>query len=244
MLLTSFQNKAVTNKALIFNALFLIFMLAVGKADPMAVVFAYVFETVIIGILHLVKLGVIIRHNKPEQGSSTLFDYFVIPFFLIHYGAFVAIQSIIIYTIFAIKDERFSTSLSLNNFANIFNLEGFKWVALSLFVSHIFSLYFSFIKRKKYQNQSLGAYVIKPYLRIFIQQVLAIVPAFFLIYMEKVGVIGAVLLIVLRTALDYYFAVIASNPAKLNRLALLLLDKNKPNELQKIEQSLKAFLEE
>ncbi len=81
MLLTSFQNKAVTNKALIFNALFLIFMLAVGKADPMAVVFAYVFETVIIGILHLVKLGVIIRHNKPEQGSSTLFDYFVIPFF-------------------------------------------------------------------------------------------------------------------------------------------------------------------
>ena len=81
-------------------------------------------------------------------------------------------------------------------------------------------------------------------MRIFIQQVLAIVPAFFLFYMEKVGVIGAVLLIVLRTALDYYFAVIASNPAKLNRLALLLLDKNKPNELQKIEQSLKAFLEE
>ena len=155
MLLTSFQNKAVTNKALIFNALFLIFMLAVGKADPMAVVFAYVFETVIIGILHLVKLGVIVTHNKPEQGSSTLFDYFVIPFFLIHYGAFVAIQSIIIYTIFAIKDERFSTSLSLNNFVNIFNLEGFKWVAISLFVSHIFSLYFSFIKRKRRSSASV-----------------------------------------------------------------------------------------
>ena len=86
--------------------------------------------------------------------------------------------------------------------------------------------------------------MVKPYLRIFIQQFLAIIPFFFLIFMDSVSVLAAVLLIIMRTILDFYLATIAKNPDKINKLAKRIISKNKPEELSDIEQSLKVFFEE
>lgn len=244
MFKTLFQNNSQTNNPIIMQAIFLIALLVIGKADPMAVVFAYIFETIIIGCIHILKLFYIVKNNNSQEGSSKLMDYFSIPFFLIHYGAFVAIQSVIIYTAFAIKDDRFSTSLSFSNFLDIYNLEGFNLVALSIITSHLFSFYFHFLKIKKYKSQDLGLYFIKPYLRIFIQQFLAIVPMFFLFLTHSVGIIAAIMLILIRVFLDFYFIMISKNPEKITKLAKRILDKNKPEELPKIEKTLKVFFEE
>lgn len=244
MLKSIFQNYAPSSNNLLLQAIFLITLLLFRKADPMAIVFAYVFETIIIGFIHLVKLFYIVSYNEPHKKSSKILDYISIPFFLIHFGAFVGIQSIIIYTGFAINDNRFSTSLSLSNFVDIFNLEGFKIIALSIIISNLASFYFSFLKTRKFENQNLEAYMVKPYLRIFVQQFLAIIPFFFLYFMNTVGIVAAILLIIMRTTLDFYFIAIANNPEKIKKLALKILDKNKPEELPKIEKALVVFFEE
>ncbi|NHN28034.1 hypothetical protein FIA58_020340 [Flavobacterium jejuense] len=239
-----FKNKLQNNPSIIANALFLIALVLIGKVDPMAIVFAYVFETIIIGLVHVVKLFYIIRNNKPGKRESKVGNFLLIPFFIIHYGIFVAIQSIFLYTAFAINDDRFSTSLSFSNFVEIFHLEGFKLVALSILATHVASLYFSFLKTKKYENQNLGAYMIKPYLRIFMQQFLAIIPFLFLFFTNAVGLTAAILLIIMRTILDYYLTTIAKDSKKIKALAIRIMDQNKPEELPKIEATLKVFFEE
>ena len=48
-----FQNQSNTNNAIILNAVFLIaILLFLEIANPMAIVFAYIFETIIIGLIH------------------------------------------------------------------------------------------------------------------------------------------------------------------------------------------------
>lgn len=244
MLKSMFQNNGQANNAIFIQAVFLIVLLLVGKADPMAIVFAYVFETIIIGFLHVLKLIYVIKNKDPEKDSNKVMDYFSIPFFIVHYGAFIVIQSVIIYTLFATNDDRFSTSLSSSNFIDVFNLEGFNIVVLSILISHLFSFYFLFLKKEKYKSQNLGLYFIKPYLRIFVQQFLAIVPGLFLIFTNSVGIIAAILLIMIRTFLDFYLVRMSLNEIRIRKLALYVLDKNKPEELPKIEETLKVFFEE
>jgi hypothetical protein len=91
------QNQSKTNNAILLNAFFLIALLLSGKANPMAIVFAYVFETIIIGLIHAVKLFYIIRYdNEPGKVEKKLVNFASIFFFLIHYGFFVAIQTVFI----------------------------------------------------------------------------------------------------------------------------------------------------
>lgn len=244
MFKTLFQNQPINGNSVFIQSVFLIALLVLGKADPMAIVFAYVLETIIIGVIHVVKLYYVIENNQPSKKIAKLENYFFIPFFIVHYGFFVSIQSVFIYIAFAIADTRFSTSLSISNFIDIFNLQGFKLVALSIIVSNLVSFYFSFLKTKKYENQNLETYMLKPYLRIFVQQFLAIIPFVFLYVTDSVGIIAAILLILMRTILDYYFITVAKNPEKIKKIALRILDKNKPEELPNIEKSLITFFEE
>jgi hypothetical protein len=219
-------------------------LLVFGFADPMTIVFGYVFETIIIGILHLVKLFYVATYNEPKEKESKWLNFIVTPFFLVHYGFFVIIQTIFIYTAFAINDDRFSTSLSFSNYTAIFKLNGFYIVVVSIIFSHIVTFFMSFLKLEKYRNKDFGMYFIKPYIRIFVQQFLAIVPLFFLIYTNKVGTIAAVFLVVMRFFLDLYFNYVAQNPFMIKKLALTIMDKNKPNELPSIEANIKMFFED
>lgn len=239
-----FKYNRQTQLVIIINALFLILLLVLGKADPMAIVFAYVFETIIIGVFHFVKLFFIAVSNKYQDLSAKFFSYFGTFFFLFHFGGFVAIQSLIIYTAFAIKDNRFSTSLRLSNFTDLFYLEGFEIIALSVIIAHIASFYFSFLMTKKYKHTTVDLYMVKPYIRIFIQQFLAIIPLFFLYFTDKVGIVAAILLIAMRAILDLVFSYIAQSPAHINVLAQKIVSKEKPQELPEIEASLKTFFEE
>ena len=145
-----FQNQSNTNNAIILNAVFLIALLFLDIANPMAIVFAYVFETIIIGLIHGVKLFYVIKYdNIPGKIETKFINYISIIFFFVHYGFFVLVQSLFLYTAFAINDDQFSTSLSLNNFKIIFNLDGFYIVSISIIFTHLAEFYFNFLKNKK-----------------------------------------------------------------------------------------------
>ena len=237
------QNSSKTNQAILLNAMFLIGLLLTGKANPIAIVFAYIFETIIIGLIHAVKLFYIIRYdNEPGKVEKKLINFASIFFFLIHYGFFVAIQSIFLYVAFAVNDDRFSASLNPNNFLVIFKIDGFYMVSISLILTHLVEFYFNFLKNKKYLNQNFENYFVKPYLRIFIQQFLAIIPFFFLIMTDYVGIIAALLLILMRAALDIYINQIGKNSQRIKKLARFL-SAPKPEEFEKTEKTLTTFLE-
>lgn len=209
------QNQSKPNFVLLLNAVFLTILVLFDKANPMAIVFAYVFETAIIGLFHSVKLFFVIRYgNQPGKKETHFFNYLSIPFFIIHFGAFVAIQSLFLYILFASQDAQFKTSLAINNLKVIFNLKGFSLIAYSIIATHLADFFLDFIKHKKYYHQNLGTFMTEPYTRIFIQQFLAIIPFFFLIFTNKVGIFAAIFLIFLRTIVDFYLNNKSSEPSK------------------------------
>ncbi len=237
-----FQNQSRSNQFLLLNALFLATLVLVGKADPMAIVFAYVFETVVIGFFHVLKLSVIMRNNPSKKEESSITRVFMLVFFIIHFGFFILIQTLFIYIAFAINDERLTTSLSSKILVNIIQLPGFKLVMAAIFITHMVDYFLDFLKNKKYENQDVELYFVKPYIRVFVQQFLAIIPFFFMLFSAKVGIIAALLLISLRTVLDYYLNQMAKNNEKTAMLASYLV-KDKPKGIKEMERSLTRYLE-
>ena len=115
-------------------------------------------------------------------------------------------------------------------------------VVISIVFTYLAEFYFNFLKNKKYLNQVFGDFYAKPYLRIFMQQFLAIIPFLFLFVANYVGVIAALLLIIMRTILDLYINQLAKNPEKIKKLSCYL-SKNKPEDFEKTEKLLTTFLD-
>uniref|UniRef100_UPI00404ADB41 DUF6498-containing protein n=1 Tax=Flavobacterium sp. TaxID=239 RepID=UPI00404ADB41 len=241
---SGFLKPTFSNNSKILQALFLTILVVFDKTNPMAIVFAYVFETIIIGVLNVVKLFLVSWHTKNKNNHVDWQNFLLIPFFILHFGFFVIIQTVFIYLGFAIYDESLSTSLNFKNYAAIFELKGFLWVAFSIVLTNLMGFCTAFLQPKSYKNQQANVFFLKPYLRIFVQQFLAIVPFLFLVFTNEVGKVAALLLIGMRLGLDFYFNTIANNPDKIKKLAKRIMNKEKPEELPQIEMSLKVFFEE
>ena len=65
----------------------------------------------------------------------------------------------------------------------------------------------------------------KPYLRIFIQQIVVIISFFFIVFDNGAGLIAAVLLIVFRLIVDLFFESIKENSAILDSLSVKLANE-------------------
>jgi hypothetical protein len=117
-------------------------------------------------------------------------------------------------------------------------------VSISLILLHLFTFYKTFLVPKKYIDQKASLYFSKPYIRIIIQQLLVIIPFCFFFFTDEIGKTAAILLVVMQSFLDYYFYKLANNPLLIKNLANKMLDKNKPEDLAKIEKSLLVFFEE
>jgi hypothetical protein len=145
----------------------------------------YALETIIVGIMTLLKLGVMTLVRKKdtwynEGGSTTVSGLFFMFFFTIHYGLFVAIQTSI-----------FSQSAKLpgTGFLHFF----FNWysylknediaIMLSAFVvSYLVRSFIPFIAKGEYRTISMMRVMFQPYGRIFIQQFTVILGSMFLTF--------------------------------------------------------------
>lgn len=235
--------KSNTAKLRLVQAFFFLILLLADMVDPMSVVFVYIFETIIIGFFNVVKLFFLCVYNQ-QKGGEYWIAFLMIPFFVLHFGCFVGVQTILMYTVFAIYDSNLSTSLSWENYQTILELEGSYLVSISLILLHLFTFYKTFLVPKKYIDQKASLYFSKPYIRIIIQQLLVIIPFCFFFFTDEIGKTAAILLVVMQSFLDYYFYKLANNPLLIKNLANKMLDKNKPEDLAKIEKSLLVFFEE
>ncbi len=191
-----------SNQNVWLTPLFYIFLLLIGKISATEVVVLYAIETVVIGLFHLLKMLVItFQHkNNARQRLKGLFYCF---FFTIHYGFFVFIQTSFFFVFLSKEDSRISDSLGVSNFINILQIQGIQIGLAFMILSYALRFWINFYKSGYYKTLRIELYMFQPYLRIFIQQMVAIFPGLFIIF-GKAGIAAAILLIIIRTVTDYY----------------------------------------
>lgn len=227
------------NTTVYLNALFLLMLLVIGVADAFMIVITYFLETVIIGLIHVVKLFLTVKHGKPPKPDSKGFNgYGVILFFIFHYGIFVSVQSAFVFGFFGV--DTFSSQGVFDAYWDALLSPGMLMALASILFTNLSYFFTNFWKPKKYRDYGPDEIFMKPYLRIIIQQFVVIIAAFFLVVLNA-GLAAAILLIVLRLAVDLTIIGIKSDSTLLKKLAIKL--SKTPEEIPQIEKSLEQFTE-
>ncbi|PQJ79619.1 DUF6498-containing protein [Polaribacter porphyrae] len=212
------------------SSIYLLFLLYIGKASPMTILFAYFLETIIIGIFNALKMFWSIFFGKSEKH-----EFGLIFFFLIHYGMFVGIQSIFAFALFSIEGKGIIKEPFhiFDNYATILSLEDIKYALPAIIFTHLGKFISDFLHHKKYLKFSAKDIMFKPYLRIFIQQFVVILSFFFIVFAEA-GIIAAILLILFRLIVDLVMESIKENSKVLDVLSEKLAnEKASKSEIKK-----------
>lgn len=221
------------------SALYLIFLLIIGKADAMTILFVYFVETLIIGVFNALKMYKTIAFRKNEDGKVS---FVLIPFFIFHYGFFVAIQSIFGFALFGMEATNFIKEPFhiIENYGLIFQLEGIQYALPAIVFNHLGNFFFDFIKNKKYTKFEAHEIMFKPYVRIIIQQFVVIL-SFFFIAFGNAGLIAALILIALRLCIDLGLNAIKEDSEILDYLSSKLANQKASKE--EIKKQLLNFTE-
>lgn len=147
-------------------------------------------ENAVIGFYNILKMGVIARWGI----------VFVGPFFVGHYGGFMAIHFLFLYYLFVRGIG--TTGAELPALAALADLFVPLWPALlALFVSHGVSFFTNFLGRKEYAGRKVAEQMGEPYKRIIVLH-LTIIFGGWAILLLRSPLPALVLLIVLKTAVD------------------------------------------
>ena len=201
MLLKSILKPTLHNISVWLNTIFLLTLLIIGWADSFTIIMIYFFETIIIGIIQILKIAIVGAYGDKQKGNEH-HPLGIILFFIVHYGFFVGIQSIFVFAIFSELDPNIKEAFSVfDNFYYAFNYPGIKPSLVLIFCSLLFQMYFSFIRSYKYHNYNVLQLMFQPYLRIFIQQFVVIISSFFTMFFPN-GIFIALILIFFRLFID------------------------------------------
>lgn len=235
------------NKSVWLNALFYIALIVVGRLSATEFVIVYALETMIIGVFHAIKMLTItflsseMKNKRGEGVGLTLF-------FLVHYGFFVFIQTTFFFVFLSIGDDRVSDSFGLSSFLTVLQFKGVQMALVLMLLSHAFKYWFNFYKNYRFQEVNLALYMFQPYVRIIIQQFVAIIPGFFIVFGNG-GIAVAIVLIIIRTLVDLFFAKIKTSEVAFQKAVNFFMKDYKGNndkrlEEEKVVQFLKLITEE
>lgn len=156
--------------------------------NPKEVFVIYCFETIIIGIFNLFRMGLTTMVKKKDEwtsegGASTkVSGLFFMIFFIIHFGLFVIVQMTIFFAFTGIADEH---KLNFFNFfykwPQLISIEAW-YVVLIFAASYGFRMMTEFVWTGQYKTASMGLLMFQPYSRIFVQQFTVILGAFILMF--------------------------------------------------------------
>jgi hypothetical protein len=224
MLLKSIIKPSLGNISIWLNTCFLLALLLLGWADSFAIIMIYFFETLIIGVLQIFKMGIAGAYqNRQKMESQNPIG--MILFFIVHYSFFVGIQSIFVFSIFSEIDPNIKDGFDIfDNFFYAWSYPGIKISLLLIFCSLLFQMYVSFIRTHKHHQYSVIQLMIQPYLRIFIQQFVVIISGFFTIFFPN-GIFIALVLILFRFFIDLSAIYIGKNIEQKRSIAKFLSQK-------------------
>ncbi len=215
--------------------LFFISLLFLGEITATEIVILYAIETIVVGLFHLVKMF-FISFLTEKDSKQKLLGMFYMAFFSVHYGIFVFVQTTFFFVFLAMEDKNVSSSIGLENFKTILQLPGFQVGLIFMIFSYALPFYFIFFRSNYYRTVQIESYIFQPYLRIFIQQFVAIIPGFFVIF-GKAGFVAAVLLIIIRGVTDYYLNKMRADPVYFQKAFNFLFKKQIQEGLSEKDRS-------
>ena len=151
--------------------------------DATQVFLAYCLETIVIGFLTLIKLGVASAFRKktdpqPEVAGKPAGGIGFMLFFLAHYGMFVVIQiSLFLGAADIVEDSAFPFFKFMSNPSAYVTQQG--WLMLVIFaLCYAFEQLYTYFRDQEYLNKPILQMMFEPYVRIFIQQITVILGGF------------------------------------------------------------------
>ncbi len=219
-----------------FNALVMLVGLVFFGWRPAMVVFAYVFETIVVGLIHVFKLWAVYRYGDAQKAVPVSKDprqmngFAIIPFFMVHYFFFIFVQSVFIFSLVgkAIPGLDSNSFNVFGNYAFLLSQPDMLLAFACIAVSNTLASIKDFFIPQRYHHYTSNQLFMQPYLRIFVQQLVSILSGFFILLTNGAMVV-ALLLIVLRLTLDLYLVAIRNNQQLKDRV-LERLSRNKKQD--------------
>lgn len=237
----SLQSLLKSNFTPIAQAVALIAMLFAGWVDSTDIVIIYATETILIGVFHIFKMLIISFYGKMEVGQWVKGVGLTL-FFSVHYGFFAFIQTTFFFVFLSMTDDRISDSFGSANFITALHLPGVQAASIVLILSLVLKLFRNFLAPKKYVKIDITEFMFVPYLRIVVQQFVAILPGFFIIFFDG-GYVTAIILILMRTTFDILLNRLKNQPDFLDKAAIYLA-RPKGNETPKATpEEIRHFLQ-
>ena len=149
-------------------------------------------ENIVIGFYTVIKMLLV-----PRAKSSLAAKLGAISFFCIHYGMFTLVHGIFVLVVFGAGLGGEGTGILWQRIVSY----QLPWAALALFISHGVSLFQNYINLGEYKQSNLNDVMQQPYIRVVILHLTIIFGGFFVAILGS-PVIGLVILIILKIALD------------------------------------------
>lgn len=160
---------------IVWNLFPLFGVLALGW-KPESVFICYALETIIVGVFNVFKLITVYRFGQPPSASETgVTGLAIIPFFLVHYYLFVAVQLSIF---FAGSTGTFGPLGVVEHIVQYLGQNSFN-ASLGVYVLNSAVLFVTdFLLPGKYTARSMNEQMFEPYPRIVIQQFVVLLGGF------------------------------------------------------------------
>lgn len=227
--------------AIIIQTLVLITMLLTGYASSTEIVIIYALETVLIGLFHALKMLWINAASSAGRSVSKGEGVGLVLFFLVHYGFFIFVQTNFFFVFLSMSDDRIVDDFGFKNYIAVAKMPGVQAAGIMIFLSLIVK-FFVAMRNKRLTDIDLKIFMFVPYLRIFIQQLTAILPGFFIILFDG-GIVAALILIVLRTVLDLGLVYLKLHPEKINSAVDFMQKKSQEKGGGAKREDIQHFLE-
>ena len=160
----------------------------------LSILLLYWFENVVVGGVNVLRMA----FADPKSVASDAIKFFLIPFFIFHYGMFCFVHGMFILAFFG-HAKHFMPSLGM--FATALREAGVGFAALCIAASHFFSFVHNFMLSGEFRRVTPQQLMGQPYARVVVLHVTILIGG------AAAGALGQpvpalVLLIVLKTAID------------------------------------------
>ena len=160
----------------------------------LSVLLLYWFENVIIGGFNVLKMAC----ADPKSIASDAIKFFLIPFFMFHYGMFCFVHGMFILALFG-HTRNFSPSPAV--FVAALRNAGVGFAALAIAVSHAFSFFHNYLFGGEFRRTTPQLLMAQPYARVVVLHVTILIGGAAASALGQ-PTIALILLIALKTGFD------------------------------------------
>ena len=154
-------------------------------------------ENVIVGFYNVLRL----LTCQPEEKGFWIAKFFMIPFFIVHYGVFTGVHGIFVVTLFNQGLLESAGGSDPEILWQTIRQSNLYVVMAALFLSHGYSFVTNYLGKGEYRRVTLNKLMIQPYGRIVLLHVTIIIGGFLMMALRS-PVIGLLFFILLKIIMD------------------------------------------